>query len=432
MFETKQSNIIDTSFSNGLTLRLIETENSLLTGVSLAVPAGSLYEHQNNNGIAHLIEHLIFCEKQPKDQSTSLPEILENNLGNIGASTHREYTCYCGNIIYDKVEMFLSALLEIISLKSPYNLSQAKAVVLAEIEEFKRNVLYRLVQKAHENIFRSHPLSLEVCGKRENVNSLTPIDIEEYYNKHYQASNCVLSIAGKFEPAKILNFVGNFEPIMAMSGQVGNSPPPFKIRPANRETIYYHVPSSLLILGLIFAHQVKNKKEEILIELIEAMLGKGKGCLLYKLIRNKLSGYSYISRLVSYKEVSLLTLGTVCNAPGFVKTLAELCEVLVAIKSGRMKEEVLERAKQYLKCQKLQQWENNLALSAYYSINELLGRQDSSLTEYFELIKSITVKDVKCFAQKLFNYDNVRLIICGNIFSRCLSAKGQKILSNSI
>jgi len=76
---------------NGLTLLSQKESQVQSVNFGIFIPSGSVIENQENNGVSHLVEHLILkTGNKQKDYS----EILSELGVKYGAFTAREYTCY--------------------------------------------------------------------------------------------------------------------------------------------------------------------------------------------------------------------------------------------------------------------------------------------------------------------------------------------------
>ncbi|VDO14015.1 unnamed protein product [Brugia timori] len=81
-----------TSLSNGFR---IATEDSqlLTTTVGVWIDAGSRFENDKNNGVAHFLEHMAFKGTMKRSQSALELEV-ENMGAHLNAYTSREQTVY--------------------------------------------------------------------------------------------------------------------------------------------------------------------------------------------------------------------------------------------------------------------------------------------------------------------------------------------------
>ena len=125
-----------TVLKNGL--RVITEKRPSVRSISLGVwvDVGSRHESQAENGITHLIEHMVF--KGTKRRSAKqIAASLESIGGVMNAFTSREQTCYNARIIDDHLEDAVDVLADISCHASltPTNLKREKLVICEEIQE---------------------------------------------------------------------------------------------------------------------------------------------------------------------------------------------------------------------------------------------------------------------------------------------------------
>ena len=79
---------------NGLTVVTVEMPHIHTMEVSMFVRAGLRFENEENNGISHFLEHMLFRGNRKYPDSISLNMEFENIGRDLRASTLGEYTQY--------------------------------------------------------------------------------------------------------------------------------------------------------------------------------------------------------------------------------------------------------------------------------------------------------------------------------------------------
>ncbi|HIN33204.1 MAG TPA: insulinase family protein, partial [Nitrospirales bacterium] len=80
-------------FENGFTAILIENHGVPMIGSSIIVRAGSIYEDASNNGVSHMLEHLLFNGTTTRTQEALYAEQAQFGIYN-NAHTSQTYTNY--------------------------------------------------------------------------------------------------------------------------------------------------------------------------------------------------------------------------------------------------------------------------------------------------------------------------------------------------
>ncbi|MGQ9516408.1 MAG: M16 family metallopeptidase, partial [Anaerolineae bacterium] len=87
-------NYIKTIFDNGLVLLTIPVPYVRSVAISVFVRVGSRYEPEEDAGVCHLIEHMLFKGSSRWPTARAISEAIEGIGGVINASTGRETTLY--------------------------------------------------------------------------------------------------------------------------------------------------------------------------------------------------------------------------------------------------------------------------------------------------------------------------------------------------
>ncbi len=93
-----------TILENGV--RILSEEIPYVRSVVIGVwiNAGSRYESDDNSGISHFIEHMMF--KGTKRRSAkAIAEELDAVGGNLNAFTTKEYTCYYAKVLDEHLDL---------------------------------------------------------------------------------------------------------------------------------------------------------------------------------------------------------------------------------------------------------------------------------------------------------------------------------------
>lgn len=125
-----------TTLPNGLRVATESNLSSQTATVGVWIDAGSRFETEENNGVAHFLEHMIFkgTEKRP---IRVLEEEIENMGGHLNAYTSREQTTYFAKVLGSDVVKAVDILGDILqnSLLEEDKIVRERSVILREMEE---------------------------------------------------------------------------------------------------------------------------------------------------------------------------------------------------------------------------------------------------------------------------------------------------------
>lgn len=97
---------------------------------------GSRDEKKEENGLTHLVEHMVFKGTE-HFTAEELVETIEGRGGYVNAFTTKEFSCYYAKIFKEDIETTIRALSELVLYPkfNPSDLKNEKKVVLSEMQE---------------------------------------------------------------------------------------------------------------------------------------------------------------------------------------------------------------------------------------------------------------------------------------------------------
>ncbi len=193
-------------FPNGLTAVVRENHGARVTAVQIWVKAGSVYEHENEAGLTHQIEHMIF-KGTPTRGPGVLARTIESMGGTINAYTSLDYTVYHCVVPSEHTETAIDILADAVlnSTFDPAELEREKKVVLEEIRmrnDMPRSRLWNLLMAT---AYERSPYRLPVIGNPESVKSFTREGILRYMKRRYRPCQMSVVVAGDVDTGPVLN-----------------------------------------------------------------------------------------------------------------------------------------------------------------------------------------------------------------------------------
>ena len=166
---------------NGLrvVMEQIPTFRSVTFGIW--VKTGSRNESQDNNGISHFIEHMLFKGTE-RHSAKDIAEIFDGIGGNVNAFTSKEYTCYYAKVLDDHLPLAMDMLSDMFfhSAFDESELEKEKNVIYEEIsmyEDTPDDLVHDLLAKAS---YGSHPLGYTILGTQDNLSKMKSDDLRKY------------------------------------------------------------------------------------------------------------------------------------------------------------------------------------------------------------------------------------------------------------
>jgi len=216
--ETKVSTL-----SNGLR---VATENSGIPTATVGVwiDAGSRFENEKNNGVAHFLEHMAFKGTEKREQHQLELEV-ENMGAHLNAYTSREQTIYYAKCFSQDIEKAVEIVSDIIqnSKLEDKDIERERGTILREMQEIETNLQEVIFDHLHATAFQGTPLGRTILGPTANIQSIKRQDLVEYVNTHYKAPRIVLSAAGGIDHDKLVSLADKY---FSKLGAVGETEVP--------------------------------------------------------------------------------------------------------------------------------------------------------------------------------------------------------------
>jgi predicted Zn-dependent peptidase len=195
-----------TTLPNGL--RIVTDRMPTVESVSLGawVRAGTRYERPQVNGVAHLLEHMVFKGTERRS-AREIAETIEAVGGSINAYTSRETTAYYAKVLKDDAGLAVDVLADILqhSLFDDAELGRERSVVLQEIGQAHDTPDDVVFDHFQSTAFPDQPLGRPVLGKSEIVANMSRDAIVGFRDAHYRTGRMVVAAAGNIEHEQLVD-----------------------------------------------------------------------------------------------------------------------------------------------------------------------------------------------------------------------------------
>ena len=446
------------TLDNGLKIYLAQIKDEPRIQTHIAVKTGSNNDPEDNTGLAHYLEHMVFkgtskigtqdwnkekvlikqisdlyeqhkAEKDPAKKVALYKKIDEvsqeaskfavaneydkliSSLGATGTNAHTslEETIYHNNIPNNELEKFLMVESERFN---ELVLRLFHTELEAVYEEFNRSqdndgrvLYYKLLEKLFP---KSHYGTQTTIGTSEHLKNPSMVAIHNYFNKYYVASNMAVLLIGDFDfdtaVPLIDKYFGGMAKKPAPTQYLAKEDPIKGIISAEVST-----PSSERVQ---FAYRFNgvNSDEAKYVTLIDYILSNSTAGLIDLNINQQQKALGASSGASFYRDLGMHSFSGV---PKQGQSLDEVRDLLLSqinkIKNGEFDDWMIEAVVNDMKKSRMRSWENtrSLASSLYQSfINETPW--EKVVAQHDEMAK-ITKQQLVDFAKKHYN-DNYVIV----------------------
>jgi predicted Zn-dependent peptidase len=400
-----------TQLPNGVRILVEPIGHVQSAAVGLWCKTGSRHELENEAGITHLIEHMLF-KGTGKRTAKEIAETIEGRGGMLNAFTDKESTCYYCRVLADEVETGVEVLSDMMrnSLIDPEELRREQGVVLEEIKRGEDEPGDHVHELHLQNRWGSHVLGKPIIGTRESVSSFASVNLRTYMGRRYVGDNVLLSIAGNVAPEDVVTWAT--ENLGGIPAGGGDSQPD---RPSGSSGINYVAKEVEQVHFCIGGEGTSIYDEEIYtLAVLDSSLGGSMSSRLFQEIREKRGlVYSIGSYSLSYGSGGAYTVygGTGRETWQQVQDLVRI-EFDKVMENGLSNDE-LDRTKRSICGSLVLGLEGMSSRMMRNSRNELNHQRHIPVEETMGKINAVSNSELVALAQRVLSADSVSTTAIG-------------------
>jgi len=406
-----------TVLDNGIRIVSHEMPEHRSVSLGIWVENGSRHESEAENGLSHFIEHLLFKGTERRS-AAQIAEEMDAVGGVINAFTAKEHTCYYAKVLDENLPLAIDLLTDIF-LNSSFDadeIERERSVILQEISQAEDTPDDYVHDLFNLDFFRNHPIGRPICGREETVNNFRREDIIEFFKTRYQPRRVIVSIAGNFQHAAVVDEMGvrlgsvqeeNHDPHSGVTGEGA---------PEMGSGVFPH-PKSLeqvhLCLGVAGIPQSHPKR--YIAYVLNTLLGGGMSSRLFQEIREKRGkAYSVYSFSSAYKDVGYLGVYAGTSLDSTEEVVELILQELKKMAAGDVSENEIARTQGQLVGSMILGLESTDSWMSHVARNEIYFGQAISINEICQKIRAVSRDDVIELADTLFAKGAMTLTLLGD------------------
>lgn len=403
------------TLSNGITVVMEDMPYLKSASFGVWVRVGSANEDESNNGIAHMIEHMMF--KGTKSRSAKqIADEMASIGGNINAFTSKECTSYYATTLSEHLPLAIRIIGDMLnnSLIDEMALKKEKRVIIEEIDMYEdspEDLVHEILQ---QKIWKGHPLGYKISGRKKIVRNVTREHIIEFMDTYYTGENIVISIAGHFNQKEIMALVdeefGEIKPRASKTDMITDMPSYNKIIvKKNKDIEQLHV--NIAFNGISYLSE-----ERFTLSILNSLLGGSINSRLFQKIREEAGlTYSIYSYGSSYKDTGLLHVYAAMNPSQKDKVISKIHIIIEGLRKKGVTTKELAMTKEQIKTELILGNEGARSRMNSNGKSMLFRGRLVPLVELLDGIDCISLDDVDNFAKKYLDISNSSLSLVGNL-----------------
>jgi predicted Zn-dependent peptidase len=400
---------------SGLKVVSVEMPSFYTISAGLFACVGSRYESPEEEGLSHMIEHMLF-KGSARYSAYEITATVEGGGGSLNAYTAEESTCIHLKTFPSHFPQMMDVLLDMYTEPrfDSAELEKEKEVIIEEIRSYEDQPSAYIGDLFSKVIWDGHPLGNYILGKEEALQRFTSDDVQRFFEKHYVAENTVLAVAGHITHAQVLEWAKRHEKRFRTGPSTSYSPYRQQQERSRIEVVNWETEQCQLQFGVPCCDRYS--PEQWPLRLLSTILGENMSSRLFQEIREKRAlAYHVSSGYDLYEDTGCFFVQGAVEQDKMQDYLAASLNVLGSLQRQPVTAIELDHAKSYAIGQAMQDLESTMSGMLWVG-EKMLGSDREFTTRYFcEQIQKVTIEDVQKLAEKLFQSSKLNLAVVGPV-----------------
>jgi len=382
--------------------------------VLVLVRTGSRLETQEQSGLSHFLEHMMFKGTTKRPTAQELSRILDGVGAEYNAYTTKEYTGYYVKAAAQHVPLALEVVSDMLwhSKLDTEEMEREKKVIVEEINMYEDNPLIHIGDVLENALFRGSGLGQLISGTRKSVMALQSKQLVDFWHNYYHPKNMLVVVSGKITPATNLLVKKLFGEKRA-AGKLGSFKPfvPNYKRP---QVALHYKDTEQVQFALAFpSYGWKNAKLPVL-ELLATILGGNMSSRLFVRLREK-EGlcYSVRATIDCYQGTGLFAVQAGLDRSRLAQATRLVREELQKVVDEPVDQDELSRAKEYSKGRLTLMLEDSASQAEWAGKRWFLENTSETPQEHLQRISQVSASQLQKVAREILVRKKATLALIG-------------------
>jgi predicted Zn-dependent peptidase len=386
-------NIETTTLANGI--RIIHAQiYSPVSNCGLIINTGSRDEMENEHGMAHFIEHVIF-KGTKKRKAYHILSRLDDVGGELNAYTTKEETCIYATFLSQDTERALEIIHDITfhSTFPAKEIDKEKEVIIDEINSYKDSPAELIYDDFEEMLFNNDPMGRNILGTPETLKSFTREDISKFIANNYHTNQMVICSIGPVSFKRIVQICERYYGTVPTSLRQTQRPSVVSYTPSSKEIVKDTYQSHVIIGNVAFD---LNHPKRLTLHLLNNILGgPGSNSRLNMSLREKNGiAYNVESSYNPYFNTGVFSIYFGTDVENLNRSMKIIDRELSLLRNQKLGSLQLHKAVRQLKGQMTIATDNKESLMLSLGKSYLLYDKIDTLETVYKKIDSITSSDL--------------------------------------
>ena len=391
------------TLQNGIRVVHKEITNSKIAHCGLMLDIGSRDEFEDQQGLAHFWEHMVF-KGTKKRKSFHILNRLDSVGGELNAFTTKEKITFYASVLNKHYEKAVELLFDItFNSTFPENqIDRERKVILEEMALYHDNPEDDIQDEFDKLIFPGHPLGNNILGTRESVTSFQKNDFYRFMKENLDTKQIIFTSVSSLPYKKVIKLAEKYFADIAAKSAVGH-----------RHSANSYIPrNKLLKKSILQAHcaighpafSIQDPKRLPFSMLVNILGGPALNSRLNMALREKYGlVYAIDANYSSFSDTGLFSIFFATEKKQMARSVELVIRELKKLRAKPLGGLQLHKAKEQLIGQMAMSEENNMSHMLMMGKSLLDMKKIESFDDVVNKVRQVKAEYLTHIAEEIFN-----------------------------
>jgi zinc protease len=399
-----------TTLPNGLTVLIQEDHSAPVVAIVTYVKAGYFDETDQENGLAHALEHMFFKGTQKRGVGDIAKETKASG-GYLNAHTIYDNTTYYTVLpstgFAKGLEIQADAYAN--SAIDARELSREMEVIIQEAKRKSDNPSAVATETLYELLHDAHRMRRWRIGREPGLRAFTRDLMNNFYRNFYGPGNTILSISGDVDPADALRRVTELYGGLESLDPVRHPGP---AEPKHDDFRYRELAGDIAQSQLVLGWRTPGTldPDTAILDAAASVLATGRASRLYRAVREKKLASSITAYDYTPTELGVFVVHAETEPESTAEAARVIWDQMHQLRVGEIEDDELVRVRRIFEARWVRRFETAEGRANYLAEWEALGGWRLG-DEYFRRFMSASAGDIQRVARKYLSDERAAALI---------------------
>jgi len=399
-----------TTLPNGLTVLIQEDRSAPVVAIVTYVKAGYFDETDQENGLAHALEHMFFKGTQKRGVGDIAKETKASG-GYLNAHTIYDNTAYYTVLpstgFAKGLEIQADAYAN--STIDARELSREMEVIIQEAKRKSDNPSAVATETLYELLHDAHRMRRWRIGREPGLRAFTRDLMNNFYRNFYRPGNTILSISGDVDPTDALRRVTELYGGLESLDPVRHPGP---AEPKHDDFRYRELAGDIAQSQLVLGWRTPGTldPDTAILDAAASVLATGRASRLYRAVREKKLASSITAYNYTPTELGVFVVHAETEPESTAEAARVIWDQMHQLRVGEIEDDELIRVRRIFEARWVRRFETAEGRANYLAEWEALGGWRLG-DEYFKRFMSASADDIQRVARKYLSDERAAALI---------------------